>query len=223
VGAEALLRWIHPQRGVVLPIEFIHLAEETGLILPIGLWALDTACAQLKEWGKDPLTQGLTLSVNISAKQFNQATFVNQVQTALQRYAINPSLLKLELTESIMMEHIDQNIITLDELKALGVHFVLGDFGTGYASLQYLKKIPLSQLKINPSFVRDIVTDSNDRAILHTMILMVNSLGLQVMAEGVETEQQRQILLDNGCKCYQGYLFGRPMSIDNFESKLRDV
>jgi EAL domain-containing protein (putative c-di-GMP-specific phosphodiesterase class I) len=222
VGAEALIRWIHPERGMISPFNFIPLAEETGLILPIGQWVLETACAQLKAWEQDAMTRELTLSVNVSAKQFNQPTFAKQVQATVQRYAINPGLLKLELTESIIIAHVDHIIITMVALEALGIRFELDDFGTGYSSLQYLKQLPIHQLKIDQSFVRDITSDSTDIAIVRTIIMMANSLGMQVIAEGVETEEQRQILLDNGCTNYQGYLFGRPVPIDEFKVALSE-
>jgi EAL domain-containing protein (putative c-di-GMP-specific phosphodiesterase class I) len=197
------------------------LAEETGLILPIGLWVLETACAQLKAWEQDAGTRELTISINVSAKQFNQPMFVTQVQKTVQQYAINTSLLKLELTESIIVEKIDHIIITMLALEALGIRFELDDFGTGYSSLQYLKQLPIHQLKIDQSFVRDITSDSSDRTIVRTIIMMANSLGLQVIAEGVETEEQRQTLFDNGCTNYQGYLFAKPVPIDEFEAALR--
>jgi diguanylate cyclase (GGDEF)-like protein len=220
LGAEALIRWIHPERGMISPFNFIPLAEETGLIIPIGQWVLETACAQLKAWEQNPMTCDLTISINVSAKQFNQPTFVRQVQTTVQRYAINTSLLKLELTESIIIENINHIIITMIALKTLGIRFELDDFGTGYSSLQYLKLLPLHQLKIDQSFVRDITSDSSDSTIVRTIVMMANSLGLQVIAEGVETEEQQQTLLDNGCTNYQGYLFAKPVPIDEFEALL---
>src|SRR5450830_284990 len=221
LGAEALIRWLHPERGLVLPYDFISLAEETGLILPIGQWVLETACAQLKAWERDEITSDLTISINVSAKQFHQADFVAQVQTAVQRHAINPMLLKLELTESMLLEHIEDTITTMNTLKEIGIRFELDDFGTGYSSLQYLKRLPLYQLKIDQSFVRDIAVNSSDQAIVHTIIAMANSLELNVIAEGVETEEQRQLLLSNGCHTYQGYLFGRPVPIEQFEALLK--
>jgi EAL domain-containing protein (putative c-di-GMP-specific phosphodiesterase class I) len=221
LGAEALIRWVHPERGIISPFNFIPLAEETGLILPIGQWVLETACAQLKVWAQDAGTRELTISINVSAKQFNQPTFVKQVQTTVQKYAINTSLLKLELTESIIIEHLDHIIITMVALEALGIRFELDDFGTGYSSLQYLKQLPLYQLKIDQSFVRDITSDNSDRTIVRTIINMASNLGLAVIAEGVETEDQRQLLLDSGCTHYQGYLFGRPLPIAEFEVALR--
>ena len=166
LGAEALIRWLHPERGLVSPAQFIPLAEETGLILPIGQWVLETACAQLKAWEQDELTRDLILAVNVSARQFRQADFVAQVQAAVQCHAINPMRLKLELTEGMLLENIEDIIATMNALKEIGIQFSLDDFGTGYSSLQYLKRLPLDQLKIDQSFVRDIGTDSNDKAIV---------------------------------------------------------
>ena len=221
LGAEALIRWIHPERGVVSPAQFIPLAEETGLILPIGQWVLETACTQLKVWQQDTLTRDLTLAVNVSAKQFRQANFVAQVQAAVQRHAINPKLLKLELTESLLQESIEETIGIMVLLNVIGVQFSLDDFGTGYSSLQYLKRLPLDQLKIDQSFVRDIATDSSDKAVVRAIIAMAQSLDLDIIAEGVETEEQRQLLLKNGCTNFQGYLFGKPMPIGQLEATLK--
>jgi diguanylate cyclase (GGDEF)-like protein len=221
LGAEALIRWIHPIRGMISPAQFIPLAEKTGLILPIGQWVLDTACTQLKAWQQDALTRDLVLAVNVSAKQFRQADFVAQVQAAVQRHAINPMRLKLELTESMLLDNIEDTIATMNALKKIGVQFSLDDFGTGYSSLQYLKRLPLDQLKIDQSFVRDIGTDSSDKAIVSTIIAMAQSLNLEVIAEGVETEEQRQFLLDEGCTHYQGYLFSKPVPIEQFEALLK--
>ena len=223
LGAEALIRWIHPERGVVSPMQFIPLAEETGLILPIGNWVLDTACAQIKEWHQNPLTRDLTLSINVSAKQFRQSDFVAQVRAAIERHAIDPMQLKLELTESLLLDNIEETIVSMTALGEIGVQFSLDDFGTGYSSLQYLKRLPLFQLKIDQSFVRDIVTDSHDRSIVRTIIAMAQSLYLNVIAEGVETEEQRALLLSNGCKRYQGYLFSKPVPIEQFEAVLKQI
>jgi diguanylate cyclase (GGDEF)-like protein/PAS domain S-box-containing protein len=220
LGAEALIRWIHPERGMVSPAHFIPLAEETGLILPIGQWVIETACAQLKVWQQNVLTQDLILSVNVSAKQFCQADFVAQVQAAAQRHAINPMRLKLELTEGMLLENINDTIATMNALNNIGVQFSLDDFGTGYSSLQYLKQLPLDQLKIDQSFVRDIATNNSDIAIVRTIVAMARSLDMEVIAEGVETEEQRLLLLKNGCSNYQGYLFGRPLPIEQFEASL---
>jgi diguanylate cyclase (GGDEF)-like protein/PAS domain S-box-containing protein len=221
LGAEALIRWLHPERGIVLPLEFIPLAEETGLILPIGLWVLETACAQIKAWQQASQTRDLVLAVNVSAKQFRQADFVAQVQAAVQRHAINPMLLKLELTESMLLEDIEDTIATMNALNEIGIQFSLDDFGTGYSSLQYLKRLPLDQLKIDQSFVRDIATDSSDIAIVRTIVAIARSLDMAVIAEGVETEDQRQLLLKNGCPNYQGFLFGKPVPIEQFEALLK--
>ncbi len=221
LGAEALIRWQHPERGLVSPVQFIPLAEETGLILPMGQWVLETACAQLKEWQQDVFTRDLVLSVNVSAKQFRQADFVTQVQAAVQRHAINPELLELELTESMLLESIEDTIATMNALKEINIKFSLDDFGTGYSSLQYLKRLPLNQLKIDQSFIRDIVANSNDKSIVHTIIVMTQSLNLDVIAEGVETEDQRLLLLNSGCNAYQGNLFGKPVPIEQFETLLK--
>ncbi len=223
LGAEALIRWLHPERGLVSPAQFIPLAEETGLILPIGQWVIETACAQLKMWQQNVLTRNLVLSVNVSAKQFRQTDFVLQVQTTLQRYGINPSLLKLELTESMLLESIEDTIATMNALKEMNIQFSLDDFGTGYSSLQYLKRLPLNQLKIDQSFISEIVTNSNDRSIVYTIIAMAQSLNLDVIAEGVETEDQQQLLLNKGCTAYQGYLFGKPVPIEQFEALLKQM
>jgi len=221
LGAEALIRWLHPERGLMSPAQFIPLAEETGLILPIGQWVLDTACAQLKSWEQEVLTRHLVLAVNVSAKQLRQADFVAQVQAAVQHHDINPMLLKLEMTEGMLLENIKETIATMNALKEIGVQFSLDDFGTGYSSLQYLKRLPLDQLKIDQSFVRDIVIDSSDKAIVRTIIAMAQSLNLDVIAEGVETEQQRQLLLGKGCTHYQGNLFSKPVPVEQFEALLK--
>jgi diguanylate cyclase (GGDEF)-like protein/PAS domain S-box-containing protein len=221
LGAEALIRWCHPERGFVSPAQFIPLAEETGLILPIGRWVLETACAQLAAWQNDKLTRALTLSVNVSAKQFHEADFVEQVRKVVQDGAINPALLKLEPTESILLEDIGEAVATMNALKGIGVQFALDDFGTGFSSLQYLKILPLNQLKIDQSFVRDMVSGVNDQAIVCTIIAMAKSLNLEVIAEGVETEAQRQLLLRAGCNHFQGYLFGKPLPVALFEASLK--
>ncbi len=217
LGAEALIRWIHPEQGTISPARFIPLAEETGLILPIGIWVLETACAQIKSWQEQPATRDLVLAVNVSAHQFRQADFIDQVQKIIQHHGINPRLLKLELTESLLLDNIEETITTMNSLKDIGVRFSLDDFGTGYSSLQYLKRLPLDQLKIDQSFVRDIACDASDRAIVRTIIAMAQSLNLKVIAEGVETEEQQALLLDIGCTHYQGYLFSKPVPIAEFE------
>jgi diguanylate cyclase (GGDEF)-like protein/PAS domain S-box-containing protein len=221
LGAEALIRWNHPERGLLAPMQFIPMAEETGLILPIGQWVLERACAQLKVWQEDARTRNFVLSVNISAKQFRQVDFVAQVQSVIQLHTINPSLLKLELTESLLLDNIEYTIAIMSALQGFGIQFSLDDFGTGYSSLQYLKRLPLYQLKIDQSFVRDIDIDSSDRAIVIIIIAMAKNLNLNVIAEGVETEEQRHFLMTNGCNHYQGYLFGKPVPIEKLEALLK--
>jgi diguanylate cyclase (GGDEF)-like protein/PAS domain S-box-containing protein len=222
-GAEALIRWNHPDRGIVSPFYFIPMAEETGLILPIGKWVIDTACAQLKIWQQDPVTSNLLLAVNVSTKQFLQTDFVNQVKAAVKRFGIDPTRLKLELTESLLADNLNEIRSAMTTLGEFGIKFSLDDFGTGYSSLQYLKTLPLSQLKIDQSFVRDIATDNSDKAIVLTIIIMAHKLSFDVIAEGVETEEQRQFLMDNGCLHYQGYLFSKPVPIEEFEALLRKI
>lgn len=217
-GAEALIRWQHPTKGIISPIDFIHLAEETGLILPIGHWVLDCACDQLKEWEKHEYTKNIILAVNVSSKQFSQPGFVDQVKATIQYHDINPALLKIELTESMLIKDVNDIIKKMDELNKIGINFSLDDFGTGYSSLQYLKRLHLDQLKIDKSFVEDISSDESDRSIVKTIINMAHSLGLNVIAEGVETEDQKQFLKDNGCNLYQGYLFSAPVPIEEFNS-----
>ena len=219
-GAEALIRWVHPVRDLVSPAEFIPIAEETGLILPIGKWVLETACAQLSKWQLNTKTRHLILSVNVSAKQFHQPDFAAQIQSIVQRHGIDPTKLKLELTESILLENMVSIVDTMKAINALGVLFSLDDFGTGYSSLQYLKQLPLHQLKIDQSFVRDLAVDSSDKAIVNTIVAMAQSLGMEVIAEGVETEEQRLLLVIAGCNQYQGYLFAKPMPIDQLKEIL---
>ena len=221
VGAEVLLRWKHPERGFVFPDQFIPLAEETGLIVPIGLWVLQTACTQLKVWQQDALTRDLTLAVNVSAKQFHQADFVEQVQRALLESGIKPSLLKLELTESTVLENVQDTIAKMHEIRMLGTGFSMDDFGTGYSSLQYLKRLPLDQIKIDRSFVSDVTSNANDAAIVQAIIVMSKALGLNVIAEGVETGEQRDFLIKHGCHSFQGYLFSKPVIVEEFEALLK--
>ncbi len=223
LGAEVLIRWNHPERGLVSPIEFIPVAEQTGTILAIGQWVLNTACTQLKVWQQDVLTRNLTLSVNVSAKQFHQADFISQVTMTIQQHQIDPARLKLELTESLLQDDIEDTIAKMNTLADIGIQFSLDDFGTGYSSLQYLKQLPLYQLKIDKSFVDDLVSDNNDQAIVRTIIAMAHSMELNVIAEGVETKEQQQRLLTEGCTQYQGYLYSKPVPIDVFEALLRKV
>lgn len=218
IGAEALLRWQHPEKGLISPMEFIPIAEETGLIVPIGAWVLQTACAQLKAWQADPHTRHLQLAINVSARQFSQPDFVEQVFNVLKETGVDPLKLGLEfeLTESLVLHNIDDSIGKMQTLRDMGIRFSLDDFGTGQSSLSYLKRLPLDQIKIDQSFVRDIATSQNDAAIVRTIIGMADNLELNVIAEGVETEQQREFLERNGCHAYQGYLFGKPVPIEEF-------
>ncbi len=220
IGAEALLRWRHPERGLVPPGEFVPLAEETGLILPIGQWVLEAACSRLKAWAGDPRTRELHLSINVSARQFRQADFVDQVRNALEQAGAPATKLKLELTESLVIDDIEGAIEKMRTLKRLGVGFSMDDFGTGYSSLAYLTRLPLDQLKIDRSFVRNLPDSANDAAVAQTIITLANSLGLAVIAEGVETEAQRQFLERHGCPTYQGYLCSPPVDIARFERLL---
>lgn len=222
VGAEALLRWQHPQRGLVSPGEFIGLAEQTGLIVPMGLQALTTACKQLVQWAKQEEMQHLALSVNVSAQQFRQSDFVMQVQRIMAQSGVQAQRLKLELTESLLVHDMEDVVRKMTELRALGVGFSLDDFGTGYSSLSYLKRLPLDQLKIDQSFVRDVLTDTNDAAIARTIINLGKSLGFTVIAEGVETPGQRDFLMDNGCHFFQGFLFSKPLPAHQFQAFVTD-
>ena len=217
MGVEALLRWQHPQRGLVPPLEFIPLAEDSGLILPLGHWVLKTACVQLVAWAAQPKTAHLTIAVNVSARQFHHRDFVDQVLAVLVHTGANPNLLKLELTESLLVNDVEDVIVKMNALRATGVGFSLDDFGTGYSSLSYLKRLPLDQLKIDQGFVRDILIDSNDAAIAKMVVALAESLGLAVIAEGVEAEEQRNALALMGCHAYQGYLFSRPLPLEEFE------
>ena len=221
-GAEALIRWQHPQRGVVTPLNFIPLAEETGLIIPLGNWVLEQSCQTLASWASDPDFADLSLAVNVSARQLRQASFVDDVLLVLERTGANPRRLKLELTESLLIDSIDETILKMTQLKAKGVGFSLDDFGVGYSSLSYLKLLPLDQLKIDQSFVRDILTDPNDEAISRTIVALGNSLGLSVIAEGVETSEQKYRLAGLGCFFYQGYFFSRPVPIEAFTAFVRN-
>ncbi len=217
-GVEALVRWQHPLRGMVSPAEFIPLAEDTGLILPLGQWVLEAACTRLALWAQRPELAGLSMAVNVSPRQFHQAGFVGQVRGILARTGARPQRLKLELTESVLVSHVEDVIAKMNALKSIGVGFSLDDFGTGYSSLSYLKRMPLEQLKIDQGFVRDILTDPNDAAIAKMIIALGDSLGLGVMAEGVETEAQRAVLASQGCHAYQGYLFSRPLPVEALEA-----
>lgn len=219
-GAEALIRWNTVERGIVPPIEFIPIAEESGLILPLGDWVLETACRQLATWALEPESAHLTLAVNISARQMGVPEFVENVLSMVSQANVNPELLKLEITESILLENLEDTILKMTALKARGIKFSIDDFGTGYSSLQYLKCLPLDQLKIDQSFIRDLENDNSDRAIVRTIIAMAGSLNLDVIAEGVETEIQKELLINKGCLNYQGYLFSKPLTLKMFNKYL---
>ena len=217
-GVEALLRWHHPRRGLVLPGEFIPVAEDTGLIVALGLWVLGQACRQVAAWQRREETAGLTISVNVSARQFRHPDFVAQVLAALQEHGAPPRLIRLELTESLMADRLDATLAQMNRLRQLGVGLSLDDFGTGYSSLAYLKHLPLDQLKIDRVFVADVVTDPGDANIARAIIAMAHSLGLAVVAEGVETEAQRQFLAEHGCDQFQGHLLAQPMPLEFLEA-----
>jgi len=220
LGVETLVRWNHPERGLVPPTEFIPLAEETGLIVPIGQWVLSQACRGLSRWQGDARTAGLTMAVNVSAREFHQPDFVAKLRILLDTCKVPPGLLKLEITESMLLDHIETTVTTMQELKTLGVGFSLDDFGTGYSSLNYVKRLPIDQIKIDQSFVRDILTDPNDAAICRAVIAMGHSLGLHTIAEGVETAAQWDFLAYEGCDAAQGYLYARPMPLAQLQDWL---
>ena len=217
-GVEALVRWLRPSHGLVPPAEFIPLSEETGLIVALGHWVLENACAQLALWAQRPALAHLTIAVNVSARQLHQRDFVQNVCKVLELTGANPQRLKLELTESLMVSQMEDVITKMGELKKFGVRFSLDDFGTGYSSLSYLKRMPLEQLKIDQGFVRDILTNPNDAAISKMVIALAESIGLSVIAEGVETTAQRDFLASQGCHAYQGFLYSRPLPLDQFEA-----
>ncbi|OIN94224.1 MAG: diguanylate cyclase [Comamonadaceae bacterium CG1_02_60_18] len=220
IGAEVLIRWQHPQRGMVPPVEFIPVAEESDLINQIGLWVLRTACAQLKRWQQSAQTTHLQLAVNVSARQFRQKDFIDVVRGVLEETGVAPANLKLELTESLVLMDVHETIATMNAIRQLGVRFSIDDFGTGQSSLSYLTQLPLDQLKIDQSFVRNIGIKPGDDMIVQTIIGMAQHLSLEVIAEGVETQSQQDFLAANGCTLYQGYLFGKPCPLADFEHLL---
>jgi len=220
VGAEALIRWVQSERGMLSPAEFIPLAEETGLILPIGHWILQQGCKTLVDWAKYPETRELKLAVNISSRQLSQPDFVEQVCSMLAETGANPALLKLEITESVVLDNVEDTIAKMHAIRGLGITFSMDDFGTGYSSLSYLQKLPLEQLKIDQSFVKNMAFNTHDSAIIRTILALGKNLGINVIAEGVETEAQRELLTSYGCPKFQGYLFGRPVPADDFKQSL---
>lgn len=217
VGAEALLRWRDPKRGLVLPGEFVRAAEETGFILPLGQWVLTTACEQLSRWRKRPELSGLRLSVNVSALQLRQPDFVEQVLDALQRSGIDGGLLTLELTESVLLHDMDGAVAKMHALDAAGVRLSLDDFGTGYSSLSYLRRMPLSELKIDRAFVAEVTRDAHAASITRNLLQLGHDLGIDVIAEGIEQQEQYEFLRAQGCDLFQGYLFGKAMEIEAFD------
>ena len=221
IGAEALLRWRHPRDGFISPAHFIPLAEETGLILPLGEWVLQAACRRLAAWAQQPDLATLSLAVNVSPRQFHQTGFVAQVLAALAGAGADGHQLKLEMTEGLLLQDVEDTIDKMGQLRGYGVGFSLDDFGTGYSSLSYLKRLPLDQLKIDQSFVRDVLTDPNDAAIARTVVALGTSLGLRVIAEGVETEAQREFLERHHCHAWQGYLLSPPVAVAEFEALVR--
>jgi diguanylate cyclase (GGDEF)-like protein/PAS domain S-box-containing protein len=220
IGVEALLRWDHPRLGLLPPNDFIPMAEETRLILPLGKWVLESACKRIAAWGDNEQTASIAVAVNISAVQFRKPDFVEGVMQMIDRTGANPRNLRLELTESILLDNIEDVIVKMAALKALGLKFSLDDFGTGYSSLTYLKRLPLDQVKIDRSFISDILGDASSAAIAHSIISLSRAMGLPVIAEGVETEEQRVILADLGCHSFQGFLCSRPLPVDEFERLL---
>jgi len=215
-GAEALLRWPHPRLGNIAPADFIPLAEETGLIVPIGNWVLRAACAQLARWEAEPETRHLTMSVNVSASQFRQPDFVQSVTEIVRLSGVTPSKLKLELTESMFVENVESTTAKMNALSAIGIVWSLDDFGTGYSSLSVMHRFPLGQIKIDKAFVRDMLTNKTNMVVTEAIIALAEKLGLQVIAEGVETQEQLDRLRQAGCFMYQGYLFSRPVDIEAF-------
>jgi diguanylate cyclase (GGDEF)-like protein/PAS domain S-box-containing protein len=223
VGGEVLVRWRHPKRGLVPPASFIPMAEATGLILPLGQWVLEAACKALSSWALSPRLSALSLSVNVSVRQFHEADFVDAVLAVLAETGANPARLKLEMTETIFAEKLEEIVPKLDRLRAHGIRFSIDDFGTGYASLRYLQRMPLDELKIDGSFVRDVLTNPNDAALARIIISLTDSLGVSVVAEGVETEGQYRFLVEQGCERFQGYLFGKPMPLADFQAAIESL
>ena len=221
IGGEILLRWQHPELGEIAPGEFIPVAESSGLIIPLGKWVLQQACGILRDWQAEPLLADLTMAINISPRQFRHEDFVDEVERTIRQYKLPASLIELEVTEGMLITDVADTVLRMERLAALGVRFSLDDFGTGYASLAYLKRLPLYQLKIDYSFVRDLLTDSNDRAIIAATLQLGRSLGLEVIAEGVESVGQLEQLQAMGCEKFQGFYLGLPEPVDLWTIRLR--
>jgi diguanylate cyclase (GGDEF)-like protein len=219
MGAEALIRWEHPRHGLVPPMKFIPIAEDTGLIVPIGEWVLQVACEQARQWQKDG-HGNVPIAVNVSAKQVRRHQLIETIRKALEAAELDPRWLTIELTESTVMENARQNILIFHEMKEMGVHLSIDDFGTGYSSLSYLKRFPLNELKIDRSFLRDLSSDSDDAAIVSAIIALAKNLNLRVVAEGVENREQLAFLKDKGCEQCQGYLFSKPLPVADFSERL---
>jgi diguanylate cyclase (GGDEF)-like protein/PAS domain S-box-containing protein len=217
IGAEALIRWLHPERGMVSPAQFIPLAEEIGMIVPIGMWVIEQACIQLKTWETDPVMDKIQVSVNVSPAQLNQPDFVDQIKRVVEKTGVCAFRLKLELTESLVLNDVEEVIEKMQKLNRIGINFAMDDFGTGYSSLSYLKRLPLEQLKIDQSFLQDITQDKNSGIMVRTIISIASNFGLKVVAEGVETDGQLAFLCQYGCNLFQGYLFGKPVPVTEFE------
>ncbi|OZB06773.1 MAG: hypothetical protein B7X54_01010 [Idiomarina sp. 34-48-12] len=222
-GAEALLRWYHPEQGWISPAEFIPIAEDSGLIIEIGDWIIEQACEILRNWSLGVDTASLTLAINVSGRQFQQPDFVDKLCSAIQRYGINAQNLKLEITESLMLHDIEIVATKMHELTEVGVQFAIDDFGTGYSSLLYLAELPFETLKIDVQFVREMLHQKSTASIVQAIIQLAKSLNLSVIAEGVEEPEQRQFLMQLGCHTYQGYLFGRPVAVDEFNQTIRVI
>jgi EAL domain-containing protein (putative c-di-GMP-specific phosphodiesterase class I) len=218
VGAEALVRWQHPQHGLIMPGQFIGLAESSGQIGALGGWVLQEACKMLQHWANHPQLKHLVLSVNVSPKQYLQPNFVSEIQQMLDESGVSPGHLKLELTESMLVDNVEDILAKMDALRQIGICFSLDDFGTGYSSLSYLKRFPFDQLKIDQSFVRDMLNGRDHESIVNAIISLGQSLQLEILAEGVETEAQLNVLKDLGCEIFQGYYFTRPLSLEAFET-----
>jgi len=222
-GAEALIRWEHPKEGIISPDDFVPIAERTGLIVPIGIWIIQTACKQLALWQKDSITSKFIIAVNISAKQFNQEKFIEQIEDAIELNSIRPDSLKIELTESILVENLNEVIKKMELLREIGIKISLDDFGTGYSSLQYLKELPLDQVKIDQSFIKNMHSNRSDVAIIKSIILLSDALDFEVVAEGVETKEHYELLKELGCKLFQGYYFARPKNIESINKLIQEM